>query len=509
MLRKVSKRDKYAGLNANQVLLSMTQNPIPWYHAPLVYIKWQNDSIRKIIDASSEQSRIPLAQFFTKNGIYKLAPYLQEAYRAKTPNSFQKGFIDTDRRVNLLYSALDGSILRIFPIPEDANHTFVSYPELSNSGFTAEDSLYVHKVLPLYFGSLREARQSDNYIQANELLESIKGFQKRYGEQVLPSEKQIKTEILYNNLNIFNQLYRYYGLFGVLMLWLLISQIFKIRSWKRIAILFLKVGIIFLFMTHLAGLLARWYISGHAPWSDAYEAIIYMAWATMALALAFARKSDITIAGSAFVVAILLWVAHQNWTDPAIANLQAVLDSYWLMIHVAVIVASYGPFTLGAILGIIVMLLILFTNKKNKQRMQLHIKELSIINELSLTAGLAMLAIGNFLGAQWANESWGRYWGWDPKETWALISIIVYAFVIHARLVPGLRGNFAFNWLSTLAFMSIIFTYFGVNFILSGLHSYATGDAIIGGNFFAVYTVIWIVVGLLVYPKYKRLFKKT
>src|SRR5690606_35349201 len=153
-----------------------------------------------------------------------------------------------------------------------------------------------------------------------------------------------------------------------------------------------------------------------------------------------------------------------------------VLNSYWLMIHVAVIVASYGPFTLAMVLGIVAMLLMLFTNDRNRKRMDLHIKEITYINEMALTIGLIMLIIGNFLGGQWANESWGRYWGWDPKEIWALISIMVYAFVIHMRLVPALRSKFIYNFMSVLAFASILMTYFGVNFHLSGLHSYASGE---------------------------------
>ncbi|HAT65099.1 MAG TPA: cytochrome C biogenesis protein, partial [Flavobacteriaceae bacterium] len=165
---------------------------------------------------------------------------------------------------------------------------------------------------------------------------------------------------------------------------------------------------------------------------------------------------------------MLLWVAHLSWVDPAIANLQPVLDSYWLMIHVAVIVASYGPFTLGMILGAVALLLMLMTTKKNKLKMDLNIKEITTITEMSLTVGLVMLTIGNFLGGQWANESWGRYWGWDPKETWALISIMIYAFVIHARLVPGLRGRWIFNVFAIFAYASIMMTYFGVNFYLTG-----------------------------------------
>src|SRR5690606_3411865 len=202
-------------------------------------------------------------------------------------------------------------------------------------------------------------------------------------------------------------------------------------------------------------------------------------------------KSQLTLASTAFVASMILMIAHWSWMDPAIANLQPVLNSYWLMIHVAVIVASYGPFTLGMILGIVALFLILFTTEKNKAKMKLTIDELSYINEMAITVGLVMLTIGNFLGGQWANESWGRYWGWDPKETWALISIFVYAFVIHMRFVPALRGLWIYNLMSVLAFYSIMMTYFGVNFYLSGLHSYAKGDQVVTPTFiwFSVATI--------------------
>ena len=211
----------------------------------------------------------------------------------------------------------------------------------------------------------------------------------------------------------------------------------------------------------------------------------------MAMGLAFGRKSELTIAASGFVTSMLLWIAHQSWVDPSIANLVPVLDSYWLMIHVAVIVGSYGPLTVGMILGVVSLILILLTTKKNKKRMELNLRELVTINELTLTVGLVMLTIGNFLGGQWANESWGRYWGWDPKETWALISIMVYAFVLHMRLVPGLRGKWTFSFASIVAFASIMMTYFGVNFYLVGLHSYASGDQVITPSF-VWYTVLGV-----------------
>jgi cytochrome c-type biogenesis protein CcsB len=258
---------------------------------------------------------------------------------------------------------------------------------------------------------------------------------------------------------------------------------------------------------HTAGLVLRWYISGHAPWSDAYESILYVSWACMGMGMLLGKKSDMTIAASAFVTAMLLWIAHQSWVDPAIANLQPVLNSYWLMIHVAVIVGSYGPLTVGMILGVVSLILMIMTTSGNKARMTHSLKELSLINELALTVGLVMLTIGNFLGGQWANESWGRYWGWDPKETWALISILVYAFVIHARIVPGLRGLWTFNFLSVLAFGSIMMTYFGVNFYLVGLHSYASGTQVITPSFvwYTLFSVL--VLGLISRWRYRVNYK--
>ena len=227
----------------------------------------------------------------------------------------------------------------------------------------------------------------------------------------------------------------------------------------------------------------------------------------MFFGLAFDRKSKLTVASSAFVSSMILFAAYMNWVDPEIANLQPVLNSYWLMIHVAVIVASYGPFALGMILGTVTLVLILLTNEKNKAKMDLNIQEITYINEMALTIGLVMLTIGNFLGGQWANESWGRYWGWDPKETWALISIMVYAFVIHARFVPALRGRWIFAVMSMLAFISILFTYYGVNFHLTGLHSYASGEA--SSLAWTWQTALFIaVLGGISYPKYRKFYKK-
>ena len=496
LLRKLSFKDEYKDLNADQVLLSMMMNPGLWYNIDFIALdkKAQNDSIRSIIGIEEGKKYVRVLDFFDEKGNKKLEPYLLDAYATNTPNKFQQDFKDVDLRLGLLYRALSGEIVKIFPLLDDPNNKWISALEFRSGQYQVSDSLYANFIrngMPYYLSVLQAAVQTGDYTEADKMVEAFKKNQRNHGADVMPSEAKIKTEIRYNKLDIFNKLYRYYALFGLLLFFILVAQIFKDRSIWRILVKAFQVLIILSFVYHTFGLVLRWYISGHAPWSDAYESILYVSWATMGIGLALGRKSNLTLAASTFVASILLWIAHQSWVDPSIANLQPVLDSYWLMIHVAVIVGSYGPLTVGMILGVVALILILLTNEQNKERMKINLKEITIINELALTIGLVMLTIGNFLGGQWANESWGRYWGWDPKETWALISIMVYAFVLHMRLVPGLRGQWSYNFASIVAFASIMMTYFGVNFYLVGLHSYASGDQVITPAF-VWYTVLGV-----------------
>ena len=514
LLRKVSHKNSYNDMNSDQVFLSMIQLTKVWLEIPVIYIKSGNDSIRKIIGIDKEAKYAPFIAFFDDKGNYKLLKYLDEANKAANPNQFQKDFIETDKKVNLMEAALSGRILKIFPIPGDVNNKWISFLELETAGLKGIDDTYAKSILPLYFTALNQASESkdskiasDHFKKADELLESINGFQKKYGDKIMPSEGKITSEILYNKYDVFQKLPNWYLLAAVLMLFFTILKIFKEGKVLNFLVNSMHIIIGLLFGLHTLALIARWYISGHAPWSNAYESIIYVAWATMFFGLAFDKKSKLTVASAAFVTAMILMAAYMNWIDPEIGNLQPVLNSYWLMIHVAIIVASYGPFALGMILGAVSLLLILFTTEKNRDKMKLNIKEISYINEMSLTIGLILLTIGNFLGGQWANESWGRYWGWDPKETWALISIMVYAFVIHSRFVPSLRGKWVFNLMSIFAFISILFTYYGVNFHLTGLHSYASGEA---------HSLNWIwyslgiitLFGAITYPKYRKYYKK-
>jgi len=506
LLRKVSRSNSYNDLNSDQVLVSIMDNPGVWFNAPIVYIKsgQKGDTIKKIIGIDEKIKKAPLVSFFDSLGNYKLANNLEKAYLSNVPSQIEKDIIELDRRVNLLYSALEGKIMRIFPVPNDVNNKWISYPEISEYSYEGADSLYVNNVLNLYFQTLRVARQDQDYRQSEELLESIKGFQKKYGSKVMPSDFKINSEVVYNKADIFNRLYKWYLFAGLGLLLILIFQIFYDNKFTSHLIRLFESLIITLFIFNTIGLAARWYIAGHAPWSDAYESIIFVAWATVIFGIIFGRKSYFTLASSTFVASIILSIANMNWLDPSIANLQPVLDSYWLMIHVAVIVGSYGPFAIGMILGIVTLFLTIIATKKNRKIFSRKLEELTIVNELSLTIGLVMLTIGNFLGGMWANESWGRYWGWDPKETWALISIMIYTAILHLRIIPRLNNKWLFNLMSIISFAAIMMTYFGVNFYLVGLHSYASGDKVITPDFVYYSTVFVFILGLISYFANKK-----
>jgi len=251
------------------------------------------------------------------------------------------------------------------------------------------------------------------------------------------------------------------------------------------------------FIAHTMGLALRWYISGHAPWSNGFESMTYIAWATVLAGFIFSKHSPITLAATSILAGLILFVAHLSWMNPQVTNLVPVLNSYWLSIHVSMITASYGFLSLGALLGFITLLLFVIRTDANEKHIALSIKELNAVSEMSLMIGLVMLSVGNFLGGVWANESWGRYWGWDPKETWALVSILVYAVVVHLRFIKSIYSEFNFSVISLLSFTSILMTYFGVNYYLSGMHSYAKGDPVPIPDFVPVsYAIVAIIIAL-------------
>ncbi len=499
VLRKVSRKSEYKGLNSNQVVLGMLQNPYLWQLAPM--IKVNNEELQEKLGL--EDKYTSFLSFFSDEAKYVLTNDVEVAY-AKKPaerSKYDKEVMNVDERVNICYMVYNGSFMRFFPIPDDRNNKWIS-PSMNQGLLMGDDSLFVNNILPIYYKSLQQALNDGDYEVPNNTLAAIKNYQLKFGSAVYPSDMKIESEVFYNEFKVFNRLSYFYAIVGLIMILLLIQQILKERKWRNYIIKFAFVLVGIGFLAHTVGLIGRWFISGHAPWSNAYESVIYIAWATILAGFIFSRKSLMTVAATAILSSLLLMVAALNWLDPEITNLVPVLDSYWLIIHVAIITASYGFLALGALLGFLNLILMVIKSSKNKSRIAASLKELTFINEMSITTGLFMLSVGTFLGGIWANESWGRYWGWDPKETWALASMLIYIFVLHMRFIPKIKGIFAFNLASIVAYSSIIMTYFGVNFYLSGLHSYAKGDPMPIPSF--VYYTIVIVTLVAVLAKWRQ-----
>jgi cytochrome c-type biogenesis protein CcsB len=391
----------------------------------------------------------------------------------------------------------NGDMLKILPDAYNTNQPWYS-PVSRIVNRPEADSTFLKTVIPAYLGALADG----NISKADKLLEGIADYQKKFGSSVVPSESRIKFEILYNKLAIFNNLSKLYGVLGLFMIILLFVEMFKPSKGLKYVINFLIALVVVGFVFQTFGLAIRWYISGHAPWSNGYESMIYIGWITLLAGLIFASGSKMTIAATTILSSIILMVAHLSWMDPEVTNLVPVLKSYWLTIHVSIITASYGFLALSAILGFMNLLLMIMKTRKNAIKMDAKIGELTAINERSVVIGLYLLTIGTFLGGVWANESWGRYWGWDPKETWALVSVLVYSFIAHMHYMPGLKSKFAFNFAALISLGVILMTYFGVNYYLSGLHSYASGDPVPVPNF--VYYSIAIVFAITIIAYYRN-----
>ncbi|WP_343787888.1 cytochrome c biogenesis protein CcsA [Wandonia haliotis] len=475
ILRKIHRSDTYNGLTATQVFMDMHLNPEYWMKQPIIAVS--NEAIREKLALSDKYAAFK--DFFDPiTGEYLLEEEVEKSNRkpATKQSDYDKQIIKVNERLQILNITVMYKYLRILPVKNDPNHTWY-HPMDKSAPYSDEDSLMPRAVMT-YFSQLAIGKTEGDYSGADEWLGHIKTYQQKIGENVIPSEMKINMEISYNKLDLFKKLSYAYLILGFLLLVLFFVSIFtNSDKWIRIPNVTLTTLVIVAFVLHAVGLGMRWYISGHAPWSDGYEALVFIAWVTVLAGLVFSRKSKVTLGGTALLTFFILFVSHMNQLDPAITNLVPVLQSYWLMIHVAIITGSYGFLGLGAILAIINLTLYLLRSKNNRKEINLHINEISYVVELTITVGLFMLTIGTFLGGIWANESWGRYWGWDPKETWALVSILVYAVLLHLRYIPALQSKLVFNSVAMWSFGAILFTFFGVNFFLVGLHSYAEGEA--------------------------------
>jgi cytochrome c-type biogenesis protein CcsB len=425
-------------------------------------------------------------------GNYKLRDMVTIAYekKANQRNKLDKEVINVDERLNILMSVFSGTYLTIFPVPGDSNHKWINISEANLLG--SEKGAFAKNTLTGYLSAVAQG----DWANATTLLRKISSFQQTEGAKIVLSETKINLEIFYNNANIFGRLSKIFLLLGLIMLGLNLATIFNPKfnpvMIKKLSVL----AIILLFTIQTAGMGIRWYISGHAPWSNGYESMVFISWATCLAGLLFYGRSEITLSLTTLLAGLTLLVAGFSWMNPEITPLVPVLKSYWLIVHVAVITSSYGFLGVGALLGMLNLILIISRNKGNALRVNLTIKELVNVIDIALIIGLILLTLGSFLGGVWANESWGRYWGWDPKETWALVTILVYTFISHMHKIPGFKGEYALSAASLLGFSSVLMTYFGVNYYLSGMHSYAQGEPapVPTGVYIAVVIVFVVVI---------------
>ncbi len=495
ILRKLCRKSSLNGMSPDEVVLSMKLYPDLWKTVSFLKID------KEVAATLGVQGKYTSAsQIFDVNGQYRIADQVKAAY-AKMPafrNKLDKAYINLDERVNICFLVFNGELLTLFP-PANLSDPWWS-PGGRPIGLPSADSLFVNRSFDL----LLESMNPSSDLQPRQILATVAAYQKKFGSEILPSESKRSGEIFYNQFQPIKKVFPWYLLLGFVLLLIMFVNIFRLKQMNRWTNRIFSGLIFLIFLLHSGGLILRWYISGHAPWSNGYESMVYVAWATMLAGFIFGRKYPLVIGTAAFLTGITLFVAHLNWMNPEITNLVPVLKSYWLLIHVAIITASYGFIGLSAFLGLLVLILYALLNEKNKNNIDHFTDQLTTISELSATLGLYMLTIGTFLGGVWANESWGRYWGWDPKETWALITVLIYAFVVHMRLIPSLKGRYNYNLASVIGFTSVLMTYFGVNYFLSGLHSYGKGSA--NGVHWAVYVSGGLIAGLVIlsYMKFKK-----
>ena len=478
ILHKVYGKSNILGLDANQVLLGMMMRPADWRKIKMIKVK--HKEVLKTLGANTSDKYVSFEQFFDNPNRmmgYKLSKDLENAAR-KAPgkqSKYEKELIKVDERLNICYLVYTGELLTLFPKPNDVNKKWYAIID-SLKTFSTNDAQMVRSIAVEYFKVVDEALISSNWSKADVAVDKIIAYQKQYGASIYPTQLKIEAELLYNKMSIFSTLILPFLFIGLILLSVSFYKIIKPKFNVKMVTNISLISTIALFAFMTFGLALRWYVSGHAPWSNAYESLVFIAWTTMLAGFIFSKNSPMTLSATAVLTGAILFVAHLSFIEPQITNLVPVLKSYWLVIHVSMITSSYGFLGLGALLGLINLVLFTIKNKTNEKHIRYSILELNAIIEMSFIVGLSLLTIGNFLGGVWANESWGRYWGWDPKETWALVTILVYAAVLHTRFMKIPNADYVFSVLALVSYSSVIMTYFGVNFYLSGLHSYAAGD---------------------------------
>lgn len=433
--RKLYGKSSYNGYTAEQVLCGFVCFRNEWNQEPLIRIK--SAELRQRIGLPEYTS---LASLFRQQG-YILGPFLQEYYQGNG-DKFHEEVVKVDEKVMLIMQVSRGELLRIFPFEGKWYSSTDSLPTI----IEADRKAYFRNALPM----LAMYVENHHTTNANEMLKKMAKYQSVYGATDMPSPTRLTAEHLYNSIPFAQVLF---------MVCLAFSFISLLRwQWaKRLSF----VVLISAFLSLTFCLALRWIVSGYIPMSNGYETMLLMAWIVMLASLLVYHKFRIVLTFGLLLSGFLLLVSHLGQMDPKITHLMPVLSSPLLSLHVSCVMMAYGLFSITFACGIYGIIV------------RKHTEEMHLLSQLLLFPAEFLLTAGIFLGAIWANVSWGRYWGWDPKEVWALITMLIYAIPMHNSSVSWIRKPIHYHIFMASAFLAVLITYFGVNFFLGGLHSYA------------------------------------
>ena len=466
--KKLYGRATYRGLTAEQVLMSRLFDPRGWDAEPMIRIK--NASLRHRLGLPRYAS---VNDFFAPGRGYILGPYLME-YEQGQRDAFHRACADMDAKLRLIMSLRDGSALALFPhaTPLDGSirwrHTAAP---LTPDELPRMDALFLRSYLAL----LREPILTADYPAADRLIDKLDKYQHLHAGGTLPTPTADRAERLTNAIPFATILFILNLTVGLLAMLYTLRRLTRRRDAPRTdrlvhRITFALLTLSFVLLTLCEAL--RWIVAGRAPLANGYETMLLIAWFVHPFALLAARRFPIALPFGALLSGFFLLVSHLALMDPRITPIMPVLGSPLLSLHVSVIMMAYALLSLTFICALTALIL-LALGRRDPHRAAEQADVLRLLSLLFLYPALATLGVGIFVGAIWANLSWGTYWSWDPKETWALITFMVYAVVVHTHTWPRFRRPVAYHLYLLLSFLTLLMTYFGVNYLLGGMHSYA------------------------------------
>lgn len=474
---KLTGKDTYEGYTAEQVLAGWIFYPQEWQHEPMIKIK--NKELLGMLGVEDKDSGVPITSFFTHTNDYRLASFWSGLHHGGKQTPLIKAITEADEKVQLIAMLQQGSLLTIFPFNKGDRIIWLSPSGTLPQEIDVENKRFVRGV----FSLMNEAVQEGDREELRMLIDKIISYQQKEGGLSIPSEQKMKTEIYYNRIGFSIWLYRINLTLGLLAFFFFCYQLLSVprldvlekRSWwmvKGIPGLF-DVLLVCSFLFHSIGIGMRTYIGGRFPMSNGYETMLFIAWCILLTAILFHKRFRLLTAFGFLLSGFALLVASIGQMNPQITPLMPVLLSPWLSLHVSLIMMSYALFSFMMLNGVTACVLWLTGRKRNPVKTAERVEGLELISRLFLYPATFFLGIGIFVGAVWANVSWGSYWSWDPKEVWALITFLVYAFPMHTKNLRIFSSPIFFHLFMILAFGTVLMTYFGVNYILGGMHSYA------------------------------------